>query len=111
MARIIFEIIEIRCVVTMIDSLHETEVDLHQIIEPVENAPDVFGIEMTRHLLHCAIYDQINVQLGANLPNGPGPSDSVIVGLEGAALLRQVLLQISAQQWRVELGFEAEVVL
>src|SRR6266576_4326847 len=110
-SRIIFEIVEIRCVVALIDSLHESEVDLHQIIEPVENAPDVFGIEMTGHLLDRAIHDQINVQLGANLPNGPGQSDSVILWLQRTGLLPQVLLQVSAQQWRVELGFEAEVVL
>src|SRR5882762_9247611 len=80
-ARIVFEVVEIRCVVALIDSLHESEVDLHQVIEPVENAPDVFGIEMTGHLLDCAIHDQINVQLRTDLPDGAGQSHSVVFWL------------------------------
>src|SRR5438477_9190679 len=110
-ARIVFEVVEIWCVVALVDSLEESEMDLHQIFEPVENAPDVFRIQMARHLLDCAIYDQINVQLGANLPNGTGQSDSVILWLQRTAILRQMLLQICAQQRCVELRFEAKVVL
>src|SRR5438874_9721056 len=37
-ARIVFEIVEIWCVVALVDSLQESEMDLHQIFEPVENA-------------------------------------------------------------------------
>src|SRR5438874_1284367 len=110
-ARIVFEVVEIRRVVALVDSLQKSEMDLHQIFEPIENAPDVFGIQMARHLLHCAIHDQINVQLRANLSNGSRESDSVILWLQRAAILRQMLLQICAQERCIELGFEAEVVL
>ena len=71
-ARIVFEVVEIRCVVALVDSLQKSEMDLHQIFEPVENAPDVFRIQMARHLLHCAIHDKINVQLRTDIPNGAG---------------------------------------
>src|SRR5207244_5019671 len=89
-ARIVFEVVEIRCVVALVDSLEESEMDLHQIFKPVENAPDVFRIQMARHLLHCAIHDQINIQLRANFSNGSRESDSVILWLQRAAILRQM---------------------
>ena len=55
--RVVFQIIEIRRVVTLVHAFHESEVNLHQIFDPIEDAPDVFGIEMTRHFFHRAIYD------------------------------------------------------
>src|SRR6266566_7650689 len=85
-ARIVFEVVEIRRVVALVDSLQKSEMDLHQVFEPVENAPDVFGIQMARHLLHCAVNDQINVQLRTDLPDGAGQSDSVVFWLERTAL-------------------------
>src|SRR5437016_4585225 len=110
-ARIVFEVVEIRRVVALVDSLQKSEMDLHQIFEPVENAPDVFGIQMARHLLNCAIHDKVDVELRTDLPDGSRQSDSVILWLQRTALLRQMLLQICAQQRCVELRFEAEVVL
>src|SRR5215211_1726434 len=85
--------------------------DLHQIIEPVKNASDVFGIQMARHLFHRTIHNQINVQLRTNLPDGSCQSYTVISWLERAALLCQVLLQVSTEERCIELGLEAEVVL
>src|SRR5438067_3883882 len=109
-ARIIFEVVEIRCVVALVHSLEESEMDLHQVIEAVENAPNVFGIEVASHLFHCAIHYQINVQLRTDLSDGAGQSHSVVLWLERTALLRQMLLQVRAQQRCVELRFEAEVI-
>src|SRR5947207_12268896 len=86
-ARIVFEVVEIRRVIALVDSLQKSEMDLHQIFEPVENAPDVFRIQVARHLLHCAIHDQINIQLRSNFSNGTGQSDSVVLWFERAAIL------------------------
>src|SRR5438874_6891535 len=110
-ARIVFEVVEIRRVVALVDSLQKSEMDLHQIFEPVENAPDVFGIEVARHLLHCAIHDKIDVEFRPDLSDGTGKSHAVILWLQRTGLQGEMLLQVSAQQRCVELGFEAEVVL
>ena len=84
--------------------------NFHQVFDPVKNAPDVFGIETARHFFDRTINDQIDVELGTDLPNGACQSDSVVFWLERSARLRQMLLEIGAQQRRVELRFEAEVV-
>src|SRR5881396_1614478 len=78
-ARIVFKVVEVRCVVALVHAFEEGEMDFHQVFEPVENAPDVFRIQMARHLLYCAIHDQINIQLRSDLPNGTGQSDSVVL--------------------------------
>src|SRR5207244_8302257 len=106
-ARIVFEVVEIRRVVALVDSLQKSEMDLHQIFEPVENAPDVFRIQMARHLLHCALHDKVDVELRTDLPDCSRQSDSVILWLQRTALLRQMLLQICAKQRCVVLRFEA----
>src|SRR5438477_9857366 len=49
-ARIVFEVVEIRRVVALVDPLQKSEMDLHQIFESVENAPDVFRIQMASKL-------------------------------------------------------------
>src|SRR5207249_10233259 len=67
-ARIVFEVVEIRRVVALVDSFQKSEMDLHQIFEPVENAPDVFGIQMARHLLPVAIPDPAHLDLRRGLP-------------------------------------------
>src|SRR5437773_9964566 len=91
--------------------LEESEMDFHQVFETVKNAPDVFGIEMACHFFRCAIHDKINVQFRADLPDGSCESHSVIPWFQRTGLQRKMLLQISAQEGRIELGFEAEVVL
>src|SRR6266513_1268959 len=110
-ARVVFEIIEIRCVVALVHALEESEMDFHQVFEPVKNASDVFGIEVARYLLHRAIHDEIYVQLRTDFPDDSCESYSVVLWLERAAVLRHMLLEISAQQWRVELGLETKVIL
>src|SRR5213596_3857820 len=87
-ARIVFEIVEIRCVVALVDSLQKSEMDLHQIFEPVENAPDVFGIQVARHLLHCAIHDKVDVEFRTDLSDGSRQSDSVILWFQRTGLQR-----------------------
>src|SRR5947207_13333740 len=96
-ARVILQVIEIRCVVALIDSFEQSEMDFHQVFDPVEDAPDVFRIEMARHLLDCAIHDQVNVQLGTYLSDSSSQSYSVVPGLQRTAFLRQMLLEVSAQ--------------
>src|SRR4030095_13397414 len=109
-ARVVFEVIEIRRVVALVHALHESEMDFHQIFEPVKNAPDVFGIEMARHLFGRPIHDKIDVQFRTDLPDGSCESHSVILWFQRTGLQGEMLLQISAQERCVELGFEAEVV-
>ncbi len=85
--------------------------DFHQVFEPVKNAPDVFGIEVARHLFHCTIHDEIDVEFRTDLPDGSCESHSIILWLQRTRFQGEMLLQISAHQRCVELGFEAEVVL
>src|SRR5437764_25981 len=110
-ARIVFEVVEIRRVVALVDPLQKSEMDLHQIFESVENAPDVFRIQMACHLLHCAIHDKVDVEFRTDLSDGSRQSDSVILWLQRTGLQRQMLLQISSQQRCLELRFSAEVCL
>src|SRR5437762_4307260 len=85
-ARIVFEVVEKRRVVALVDSLQKSEMDLHQIFEPVENAPDVFRIQMARHLLHCAIHDKVDVEFRTDLSDGSRESDSVILWFQRPGL-------------------------
>ena len=85
--------------------------DLHQIFDPVENAADVFRIEMARHLLRRAIHNQIDIELGTDLSDRARQGDSIVLRFKRAALLGEVLLEVTAQQWGIELRFEAEVIL
>src|SRR5205814_10625010 len=48
-ARVVFEVIEIRCVVALVHAFEESEMDFHQVFEYVLNAPDVFGIDVACH--------------------------------------------------------------
>src|SRR5207249_3901094 len=68
------------------------------------------GIEVARHLFRCTVHDKIDVQFRTDLPDGSCESHSVILWLQRTGLQGEMLLQISAQQRCVELGFEAEVV-
>src|SRR6266513_6162160 len=65
---------------------------------------------MARHLFRSPIDDKIDVQFRTDLPDGSCESYSVILWFQRTGLQRQMLLQISAQEGRIELGFEAEVV-
>src|SRR5437762_14075165 len=96
-ARIVFKVVEVRCVVALVHAFEEGEMDFHQVFEPVENAPDVFRIQMARHLLYCAIHDKVDVEFRTDLSDGSRQSDSVILWFQRTALLRQMLLEVSAQ--------------
>src|SRR5216110_2123719 len=101
-ARVVFEVIEIRCVVALVHALEQSQMDLHQVFETVKNAPDVFGIEVACHFFRCAIHEKINVQFRADLPDGSCESHSVIPWFQRTGLQRKMLLQISAQEGRIE---------
>ncbi len=110
-ARIVFQVVEIRRVVALVDALHHREVDLHQIFDPVENAPDVFRVEMACHLFHRPVQDQINVQLGAGLRDSLRESHAVVFWLQRTRLHRQMLLQVGPQIGCLKLGAETEIIL
>src|SRR5205823_6659704 len=109
-ARIVFEVIEIRRVVALVHALEESEMDFHQVLEAVKNATGGFGIKVARHLFRGPSHDKIDVEFRTDLPDGSCESHSVILWLQGTGLQGKMLLQVSAQQRCVELGFEAEVV-
>ena len=108
--RIFFQVVEVRRFVALVNTFQDREVNLHQIFEPVENPADVFRLEMARHLLRCAVHNQIDIQLGTDLSDRAGERDTVVFRFERAALLREVLLEVTTQQRRIELRLEAEVI-
>src|SRR4029077_2357510 len=108
--RIFFQVVEVRRLVALVNTFQDRQVDLHQIFDPVENAADVFRIEMARHLLRSAIHNQIDIQLGADLSDRACQRDSIVLRFKRAALLREMLLEVAAQQWGVELRLEAKVI-
>src|SRR5437773_5576289 len=110
-ARVVLQVIKVRRVVTLVDSLQESEMDLHQVFDPVEDSPNVLGIEMACYLLHRAVHDEIYVQLRTDLPDDSCERHSVILWLERAAVLRHMLLEVSAQERGIELGLETKVIL
>src|SRR5436190_22279185 len=85
-ARVVFQVVEIRRVVAQVYALHQSEVDLHEVFDPVEDAADVFGIEMAGHRFHTTVHDQIDIQFRTDFADGPRQSHSVISWLESAGL-------------------------
>src|SRR5438046_10355803 len=110
-AGVVLQVIKVRRVVTLVHTFHESEVDLHQVFDPVEDSPNVLGIEMACYLLHRAVHDEIYVQLRTDLPDDSCERHSVSVWLERAAGLRHMLLEVSPQERRIELGLETRVTL
>ena len=108
--RIFFQVVEVRRLVTLVNTFQDRQVDLHQIFDPVKNAADVFRLETARHLLRRAIHNQIDVELGTDLSDRACERDSIVLRFKRAALLGEVLLEVTAEQWRIELRLEAEVI-
>src|SRR4029077_11265707 len=108
--RIFFQVVEGRRLVALVNAFQDRQVDLHQVFNPVENPPNILRIEMARHLLRRAIHNQINIQLGTDLSDRACEGDSIILRFKRAALLGEMLLEVTAQQWGVELRLEAKVI-
>src|SRR4030095_12688723 len=108
--RIFFQVVEVRRLVTLVNTFQDRQVDLHQIFDPVKNAADVFRLETARHLLRRAIHNQVNIQLWADLSDRACERDAVVLRFKRAALLREMLLEVTAQQWGVELRLKAKVI-
>ena len=100
--RVVLEVVEIRRVVALVHALEDREVDLHQVLDAVEDAPDVLGVQLARHRLDRPVDEQIDIQFGPDLADGPRERDTVVLRLQRAGLDRQMLLEVSSQPRRIE---------
>src|SRR5947207_14949799 len=100
-ACVVLQVIKVMRVVTLVHTFHESEVDLHQVFDPIEDPANVLGIEMACYLLHRAIHDEVHVQLWTDLPDDSCEGYSIVLWLQRAAVLRHMLLEVSAQERRI----------
>ncbi len=110
-AGVILQVVEVGCLVAAVDAVEQRQVQFHQVLHTVENPADVRGVEVARHLLHRSVDDEVNVEFGADFPDGAGQGHTVVPRFERTIGQAEVLFQVLAQQRGVEPRTEEEVIL